>query len=201
VRNDLVRIRLTNTHARVPVEKRGDLGRVYPAQVYDNHINQTNLSPYVDAQVRWTPWLRTVTGLRADAIHARIASDVAVNSGRASAGLVSPKLGIVFGPWRQTELYANAGRGFHSNHANGAVQRVDGDGQPVAPTGLLVPTRGAEVGVRTLVVPNLQSSVSVWMIDSESELVYAPDAASRSPNVRAGDTASNGTISTGRAPG
>jgi hypothetical protein len=180
-RNDLVRIRLLNTQARVPVEKHDDLGRVFPAQVYDNDINQTNLSPYVDAQVRWTPWLRTVTGLRADVIHARVASDVAGNSGRASAGLVSPKLGIVLGPWRQTEVYANAGDGFHSNHANGAVQSVDGDGQPVAPTTLLVPTRGAELGVRTLVVANLQSSLSVWMIDSDSELVYAPEAGFTQP--------------------
>jgi hypothetical protein len=73
----------------------------------------------------------------------------------------------VFGPWRQTELYANAGRGFHSNHANGVVTTVD-------PADLLVRTRGAELGIRTLVVPNLQSAVSVWMIDSDSELVYSP---------------------------
>jgi hypothetical protein len=181
LRNDLVRLRLLNTAARSPVEKHDDVGRVFPAQVYDNHVNQTNLAPYVDAQVRWTPWLRTVTGLRADVVHARVASDTVANSGRASAGIVSPKLGIVLGPWRQTEFYANGGRGFHSNHANGAVQSLDADRQPVTPTDLLVPTRGAEVGVRTLAVEGLQSSLSVWMIDSNSELVYAPEAGFTQP--------------------
>jgi len=42
-------------------------------------------------------------------------------------------------------------------------------------------TRGAEVGVRTLIVSNVQSSVSVWMIDSDSELVYAPEAGFTQP--------------------
>jgi outer membrane receptor protein involved in Fe transport len=188
-RHDIVSLRLLNTHARAPVEKRDDFGRVIPAQVYDNRINQTNVAPYLDAQVRWTPWLRTVIGLRADTIHARVASDRPDNSGTATASVVSPKLGIVLGPWQRTEFYANAGRGFHSNHANGAVQRVDPvtglpdgvDGQPVSPTALLVSTRGAEVGVRTLLVSNLQSSLSLWMIDSDSELVYAPEAGFTQP--------------------
>ncbi len=181
-RHDLARVQLQNTQARMPIEKREDLGRVFPAHVYDNHINQTNVAPYVEAQIRWTAWLRTVTGLRGDAIHARVDSDRPANSGNATRGLVAPKLALVFGPWRQTEFYANAGRGFHSNHANGAVQRVDPangspqreNGRPVEATGLVVPTRGAEIGVRTLLVPNLQSSVAVWIIDSESELVYSP---------------------------
>jgi outer membrane receptor protein involved in Fe transport len=182
-RHDIIAIRLLNTYARAPVEKRDDFGRAIPAQVYDNRINQTNVAPYLDVQVRWTPWLRTLAGLRADTIHARVASDRRENSGAATAGFISPKLGIVFGPWRQTEFYANAGRGFHSNHANGAVQQVDpatgslegADGQRIAPTDLIVPTRGAEIGVRTLFVSNLQSSLSIWIIDSDSELVYAPE--------------------------
>jgi outer membrane receptor protein involved in Fe transport len=188
-RNDLIRLHLQNTHARSAVEKHDDSGGVIPAQVYANHVNQTNIAPYVDVQIRWTPWLRMVGGLRADTIHARVTSDRAANSGTASGGILSPKIGIVFGPWRQTEFYANAGRGFHSNHANGAVQRVDpatgspydADGLPIAPTDLIVPTRGGEVGVRTLIVPNLQSSLSVWMIDSESELVYGPEAGFTQP--------------------
>src|SRR5207244_7526475 len=72
------------------------------------------------------------------------------------------------------EFYANAGLGFHSNHANGAVQAVDR-------SDLLVRTRGAELGVRTLMIAGLQSSLSVWTIDSDSELVYAPEAGFTQP--------------------
>ena len=48
-----------------------------------------------------------------------------MNSGDGSDGMVSPKFGAVFGPWGGTEVYANAGMGFHSNDARGAVIRVD----------------------------------------------------------------------------
>ena len=61
-----------------------------PAQVYHNHINQTNVSPYGDAQVRWTPWLRTVVGLRADLFYVHVESDRAANSGNVAAVTVSP---------------------------------------------------------------------------------------------------------------
>ena len=43
------------------------------------------------------------------------------NSGTDGAGLVSPKGGVVLGPWRGTELYVNGGFGFHSNDARGAT--------------------------------------------------------------------------------
>ena len=36
-------------------------------------------------------------------------------------GLVSPKGGLVLGPWAKTEFYVNAGTGFHSNDARGAT--------------------------------------------------------------------------------
>jgi len=183
VRNDLIHGSLFNTFERRPSDKHDDAGRRYPAQVYDNHITETGLFPYLEARVHWTPWLRTVMGVRADLFRTSVESDTPVNSGSRNAGLVSPKASVVLGPWAHTELYANAGRGFHSNHANGIVQRVDPatqsptlpDGRPVTPTAPLVKTFGAEVGVRTLRISRLQSSLSAWMIDSDSELVYAPE--------------------------
>ena len=57
----------------------------------------------------------------------------------------------IFGPWRGTELYVNAGLGFHSNDARGATitrrsRRPASRRDRVTP---LVRARGAEVGVRT----------------------------------------------------
>ena len=182
-RNDLVHLQVFNTFERQPADKHEEGGQRYPAEVYDNHVNETSLSPYGEARVRWTPWLRTVTGLRGDLFHTAVESNTAANSGSPTAGLVSPKASVVFGPWAQTEFYVNGGRGFHSNHANGIVQRVDPttgstqlpDGRSVVPTPPLVRTFGAEVGVRTLRVRGLQTSASVWLIDADSELVYAPE--------------------------
>ncbi len=77
-------------------------------------------------------------------------SDTAANSGKARDGIVNPKLGAVFGPWLDTELYLNYGGGFHSNDARGVTATVD----PVSPlfnvsrSPFLVPSTGYEVGIR-----------------------------------------------------
>src|SRR5262249_11930580 len=96
-------------------------------------------------------------------------------SGSRNAALGTPKLGVVLGPWARTEFYVNGGNGFHSNHANGVLQRVDPTDQLVTPTAPIARTRGAGGGFRTVAMPRLQTALSMWIIDSDSELVYAPE--------------------------
>jgi outer membrane receptor protein involved in Fe transport len=111
-------------------------------------------------------------------------SNIPENNGNTTDGLVSPKLGIVFGPWAQTELYLNGGLGFHSNDARGVNTRVDpasgksvdADGNPVKPAAPLARTYGAETGLRTTWVKGLQSTLSVWWLDIDSELLFVGDA-------------------------
>jgi outer membrane receptor protein involved in Fe transport len=83
--------------------------------------------------------------------------------------MASPKVGLVFGPWQKTEVYLNGGFGFHSNDGRGATARRD-------PADPLVQTYGAEIGVRTTAIPNLHSSVSLWWLDVDSELLFIGDA-------------------------
>jgi hypothetical protein len=45
-----------------------------------------------------------------------------------------------------------------------------------------VPTKGAEVGVRTVVLPHLQSAVSVWYLHSASELQQSGDTGGTVPS-------------------
>jgi hypothetical protein len=44
---------------------------------------------------------------------------------------------------------------------------------PVTP---LVRATGAEIGVRTVAIPHLQTTATVWRLDLASELVFAGDA-------------------------
>src|SRR4051794_16815043 len=88
-----------------------------PSTTPQDEIRQIGGGPYLEARVRWTPWLRTVTGLRADLFDARVDSDLAANSGTRRDVLPSPKLSVELGPWRRTEVYLNYGYGFHSNDA------------------------------------------------------------------------------------
>jgi outer membrane receptor protein involved in Fe transport len=97
---------------------------------------------------------------------------------RASGTKLSPKGSLVLGPWAKTEFFANAGRGFHSNDARGVVaSQGSGDAVPA-----LVASKGAELGLRSEIVPGLQTSLAFWRLDSDSELVYAADAGGTEAN-------------------
>ena len=96
--------------------------------------------------------------------------------------MFSPKLSLIFGPWSETEFYLNAGAGFHSNDARGTVISVDpksGDRADRVPG--LVRAKGAEAGIRTEIVPRLQSTLSVYGLDFDSELIFEGDAGSTAP--------------------
>ncbi|MFP5288369.1 MAG: TonB-dependent receptor, partial [Thermoanaerobaculia bacterium] len=156
----------------------------------EDDVLQGMAGPYAQARVRWTPWLRTVAGLRADWFWADVDSNLPANSGTEDDLLLSPKLSFLFGPWRQTELYANFGYGFHSNDARGATLRVDPrTGEPAGRVDPLVRARTADLGVRTEVLPGLQTAVTAFVLELDSELVFVGDAglteASR-PSRRAG---------------
>ena len=119
------------------------------------------------------------------------------NSGSATKFLPSPKLSLVFGPWANTEFYVQGGFSYHSNDVRGATQNYE----PVSPDfpypntltakiPLLIQTKGAEAGVRTAVIPHLQSTLSLWYLHSNSELEQDGDTggtvASASPSNRYG---------------
>ncbi|HEX3917196.1 MAG TPA: TonB-dependent receptor [Caulobacteraceae bacterium] len=163
-RADFIRNGLYHTEARV---------RLSPTTV--NDIDEATLSPYGELRTQWTPWLRTVLGLRADAFWMDVDNIAGGNSGRVAAQVLSPKVNVVFGPWARTELYLDYGQGFHSNDARGVVSLTD----PATP---LPRSEGEEVGIRTTIVPHLKTELSVWRLDLASELVWDGDAGTNEPS-------------------
>jgi outer membrane receptor protein involved in Fe transport len=106
-----------------------------------------------------------------------VESNLAANSGSRDDTVLSPKLSFLLGPWKATEVYLNLGYGFHSNDARGATIRVDPrTGEPVQRVDPLVRARGADAGVRTSLLPNLQTSATVFLLDLDSELLFVGDA-------------------------
>lgn len=171
LRNDIVRNALFHTERRARL-----------AAEHIDDIVETSVSPYIENETRWTPWLRSIAGLRGELYWFDVDNIAGGASGARQASMLSPKLGLVFGPWERTELYLNAGMGFHSNDARG-VLAASGPATPLARS------KGAEVGLRTTIVPGLQSSVSLWLLDLQSELVWAGDAGTNEasgPTRRAG---------------
>lgn len=130
-------------------------------------------------QAGWqaTQALRASVGLRADDYTFKVDSNNALNSGSASAGLVSSKLGVAWQLNPNTEAYFNAGTSFHSNDARGTTITVDPKtGAAADQVTPLVRTKGVEVGLRAKWLPQWKTSLSVFNLDVASELLFVGDA-------------------------
>lgn len=170
-------------HDRIRPGLFDSVARETVATVRDDAVRQTSVALYAESGITWSKWLRSLAGLRADRYQFNVASSVPLNSGRQTDALVSPKLSVILGPWASTEYFLNWGRGFHSNDARGTVARVDPrTGDPIAPVPGLVRTTGYEVGVRSELVPKLQTSLALWRLNIGSELVFVGDAGTTEPS-------------------
>jgi hypothetical protein len=190
-----------------------NLVAVLPAAADVNRFTDTMIGFYVENKIQWSDKFRTVLALRGDdAIYnvtsltpnyvaVELPGSPAVNFAAANSATVSkflpqPKASLIFGPWAKTEFYVQGGFSFHSNDARGATQSI----QPISPDypfptasvriPALVPTKGAEIGVRTSAVSRVQSTFSLWYLRSQSELQQSGDTggttASASPSNRYG---------------
>jgi hypothetical protein len=143
----------------------------------ESDVKENSVGLYAQNDTRWLPWLRSVAGLRTDRINADVTSNIAANSGKGSDTITSPKLSLIFGTWAKTEFFVNAGQGFHSNDARGMTAQVTAkSGDAIDPAVPLVRSRGSELGMRTEIIPGLQSSIALWQLKLDSELVFVGDA-------------------------
>jgi outer membrane receptor protein involved in Fe transport len=172
-RYDDIKVSLSNT-----VQRR------FLAGTRDDRVKEASVGLFVQSTLHWTPWLRTTAGYRGDVYTATVESLLTpANSGRAGAGIGSPKFGMVLGPFAKTEFFVNAGEGFHSNDARGVtIRQSPSDGSSVDPSPFLVRTRGAEVGVRSRLIPGLESSLSLFVLESASEILFVGDAGDTEPS-------------------
>jgi outer membrane receptor protein involved in Fe transport len=168
LRHDRARVGLFDSVARQPT-----------TTVREDKVRETLLGVYAQSAVELVPdTLRSVVGMRADHVRNRVdALTLASNGGSSRDTQVSPKLSLIAGPFAKTEFFFNAGRGLHSNDARGTTATIDPKtGDPVDKVPPLVASKGYEVGARTEALPGLQSSIALWKLDFDSELVYVGDA-------------------------
>ncbi len=147
-----------------------------------DHVDENDTGLYAQNMLRWTPWFRSILGVRADFAEATDDNIAGGISGAPAAQLVEPKASLVFGPWRDTEFYFSAGRGFHSNDVRDGTNTTLGGSAEThfARSPLLVKQDSIEAGVRTAAIRNLLASFSVFLINSDSELTYDGDTGTTS---------------------
>lgn len=176
-RHDNINVGLFNTSARTPF-----------ATVTNDKISETSFGLTAQNTTTWSTWLRTLTGMRKDFVSMNMTSyALPQNSGSASGSKFSPKFSMILGPWARTEFFISDGKGFHSNDARGVIDKWDSTqpGTPANPVPPLVSSLGKEIGLRTEAIKDLQSSLALWSLNSDSEIVYSADSA-------IGSTSANG---------
>jgi outer membrane receptor protein involved in Fe transport len=166
-RYDDIRLGLNNT-----------VQRQFLSPIRSDVVQEGSVGIFAQNTLHWTDWLRTNVGWRGDFYQTSVDSlFTPADSGSAGAFIGSPKLGVVLGPFAKTEFFVNAGEGFHSNDARGVtITESQTDGSPLRASPFLIKTVGAEVGLRTKIIPKLESSVSLFLLDSASEIVFSGDA-------------------------
>ncbi|BCB26082.1 TonB-dependent receptor [Sulfurimicrobium lacus] len=181
--DDISPVGLYRSVGQQRVDKTDYNGITWPAVVREDRVKQGSFALYAQNTTTWNDRFRSVAGLRGDFYRFKVDSSNAANSGELSDHIFSPKLSLIFGPWNKTEYYLNFGYGFHSNDARGTTMHVDPADPAVAvqPVTPLVRAKGAEIGVRSALLPHLQSSLSLWRLDLVSELVFVGDAGTTEP--------------------
>jgi hypothetical protein len=170
------------------------VGRQVIGTAQNARVLESNGAVYAESSSHWLEQLQTTIGLREDLFDFDVKDKMTnpdgscdVNSdplgcvtGRRRASLFSPKLGLVLGPWAKTSYFINIGDGYHSNDARGVTRNGrNPDQKPVTP---LTRATGAEFGVATKIIPNLETRLDLFELKLKSELVFDGDAGVTSPN-------------------
>lgn len=188
IRNDGIHSELHRDENRVRLD---GIDANIPGPIVDSNIDETSIGIYASEDFRPAKWLRFVMGARGDRIDATVSNEspTAVDkvSGVRGQAQFSPKVSMIVSPLKQLDLFANYGRGFHSNDA-----RTDFS------TGILTlmsTVTGYEVGTVIRPVKGLSLGAVGFIIDVQSELTIDGDDASTSA---AGPTHRYGGELTGR---
>jgi hypothetical protein len=153
------------------------------AAVREDSIEWLSLGTFAELDLQWSERLRSSLGLRAD--HYRFDVDALnpANGGDAAETTILPSLGAAYALNDLVEVYANWGKGFHSNDVRGVTIRVDPTtGEPVDPVDLFVDQQGAEVGLRLESRHGLSATVAYFWLESDSELLFVGDSGSTEPD-------------------
>jgi outer membrane receptor protein involved in Fe transport len=153
------------------------------AMVRRDRVEEGSFGAFAEAEVNLTDRLRATLGVRADAYRAEVSAlSLPANGGETNDALASPNLALAWQATDSLELYANHGRGFHSNDARGATLGIDPKtGDPAESVPLLVASEGSELGAR-IERGGLNATLTAFWLELDSELVFVGDAGTTEPN-------------------
>lgn len=154
--------------------------------IRSDNVEQFSLGIFWDNEINWSQSLRSQTGLRYDFYDFDVASligenvngiDLSGNVGTQDDDLISLKGSLIYALSEQWEAYVSAGQGFHSNDARGTFNQLDPtDGSQTTPVDPLVRSLGYEIGLRGNITEQVNTSIAMWTLTLDSELLFVGDA-------------------------
>lgn len=149
-------------------------------------VEESSVGLYWENRLQLSTHWRTVIGARYDYFDFQVdplvaeninGIDLTTNGGSNDDDNVSLKGSVIYTINEQWEAYASAGQGLHSNDARGTTIKVDPiEGTPVEPVDPLVGSLGYELGLRGFWNERLNTSLALWALELDSELLFVGDA-------------------------
>ena len=188
-----VRFAGIETQTRVGLQTRGDdihvglfrtLQRTTLSTVREDHVREGNVGLWADTTARWTDWLRTTVGLRQDYFAGHVSSDTPENSGNASATIDQPEGRHRAGPLVQDRILRQcrlrpALQRYPGRHHHGRSQRQGDAAGSRAAAGSLEGRRDRHPHQGDT---DLTSSLALFVLDFDSELLFVGDAGTTEPS-------------------
>jgi hypothetical protein len=145
--------------------------RHHTSRTQDVKIVEQSFSPFLKFDLLPLDKVRLVTGIRGDIFDYNVSQYINTTDSnlnrRVTRGRPNYKANVVFGPWADTELFANFGTGFHSNDARAVIADPKLEALPTA--------MGYEFGFRSRILPRTEIFATYWFLNLGSELVFVGD--------------------------
>lgn len=149
-------------------------------------VDEFSTGIYWENQLKLSDKLRSIVGARYDYYDFDVSSDIdnnsygvnlTANSGKAHDDVLSLKGSLIYTLDNAWEIYGSVGQGFHSNDARGTTIKVDPlAGNSVPAVDPLVSSLGYELGLRGFWMEKLNTSIALWQLNLDSELLFVGDA-------------------------
>jgi outer membrane receptor protein involved in Fe transport len=154
----------------------------------DDDISESSVGPYVEVEFLPAEWARFVGGLRFERLSLEVESRLPpAGGGTRDEHQWLPKANLTLSPFadtaplaselalfRELDLFASFGVGFHSNDGRASITSDR----------ILTSATGAELGLRTRLSRAVSASLSAFWLDLEDEFVFCGDCGSTEPSGR-----------------
>ena len=151
--------------------------------IREDQVDESSISSFYEMSFDLRSSWRAVLGIRADAFKFKVNSKDYNLTDDDSDFILSPKASIVYAFSDNNEMYFSYGNGFHSNDARGVITFRDPiTEEKLSPADPLVKSTGFEWGIKALINEQLNTSLAVWSLELDSELLFVGDAGNTEAN-------------------